>query len=136
MKRVLKKITASLMSGLMLFSSTYAVLGSTSAANNEVQPRGTYHVYGDVNNDGRVNSTDAVIISHCLVEFKNVTGGATRMPLEYAEAQMGKYPLPVPQAADVDGDNYITDEDIQCIKNYVLQIYDEAGRCGQLFFIN
>lgn len=35
MKKVLKRITASLMSGLMLFGSTYSVLGSVSAASNE-----------------------------------------------------------------------------------------------------
>lgn len=133
MKEVLKRVTASLMSGLMLCSSTCVVAG---AASNEVQPRGMWAVYGDVNNDGKIDLYDVICIEQCLTEFKNSTAGATRMPMEYAKQQIGEFYLPVPQAADIDGDGYITDKDNQMIGYYILDVYEKAGRCGQPFYIN
>ncbi|MDE5834588.1 MAG: hypothetical protein K2H26_03605, partial [Ruminococcus sp.] len=94
----------------MMFGSTYTAVGSVSATNNEIQPRG-YHVYGDVDDDGLVDIRDAVRIAQCLTEFGNATAGATRMPLEYAKMKIGEFYLEIPQAADIDGDGYITRDD-------------------------
>ena len=66
-----KRITASLISGLMLFGSTYSVLGSISSASNEIQPRGIYHVYGDVNNDGLISLIDLVTINKTIQKFND-----------------------------------------------------------------
>ncbi|MDE5935858.1 MAG: dockerin type I repeat-containing protein [Ruminococcus sp.] len=138
MKRVLKKITPSLMSGLMLFSSTYAVVGSANATDNEVQPRGMWAMYGDVNNDGRIDMSDAVCIIQAVKKFEQLTG-SLRLPLEYAVARPSVYFVGegdyVPQAADLDGDNYITENDSLMIQKYCLELPD-IGRCGQPFFIN
>lgn len=135
MKKVLKKITASLMSGLMLCSSTYVVAG---AANNEVQPRGNWYIYGDVNNNGRIDMSDAVCILQAVSKFENLTG-SSKLPLEYAIARPSVYFVGegdyVPQAADLDGDNYITEDDSLMIQRYCLELPD-IGRCGQPFFIN
>ena len=111
MKKVLKRITASLISGLMLFGSTYSVLGSISSASNEIQPRGIYHVYGDVNNDGLISLIDLVTINKTIQKFNDLTG-SSELPLEFAIARPEVYYLTIPQAADVDGDNYITENDI------------------------
>lgn len=132
MKKVLKRITASLMSGLMLFGSTYSVLGSVSAASNEIQPRGTYHVYGDVNNDGLISLIDLVTINKTIQKFNDLTGSSW-LPLEYAIARPEVYYLTIPQAADVDG--YITNDDVRLISQY----YSGASsgiRCGQPFYID
>ncbi len=134
MKKVLKKVTASLMSGLVLFGSIYSVLGSASAVNNEVQPKGNWYVYGDVNNDGKIDIIDASCVIEAVNKFEDLTGDS-RLPLSYAVARPEVYYLTVPQAADVDGDNYITENDIRMIQNYSLSGFD-GGRCGQPFYIN
>jgi len=135
MKKTIKRVTASLTAMLMLFGSTYTAIGSASATNNEIQLR-KRHLYGDVNNDSVIDMRDAVRVAQCLTEFGNATEGATRMPLEYAEAKIGEFFLEVPQAADIDGDGYITRDDQQFIQYYEIKSYDKAGRCGQPFYIN
>ncbi len=135
MKKVLKRITASLISGLMLFGSTYSVLGSISSASNEIQPRGIYHVYGDVNNDGLISLIDLVTINKTIQKFNDLTG-SSELPLEFAIARPEVYYLTIPQAADVDGDNYITENDIRMITYYCNGISNNFGRCGQHFYIN
>lgn len=135
MKKVLKRITASLISGLMLFGSTYSVLGSISSASNEIQSRGTYHVYGDVNNDGLISLIDLVTINKAIQKFNDLTG-SSELPLEYAIARPTAYFDEInyiPQAADVDG--YITNDDVRLISQY----YSGASsgiRCGQPFYID
>lgn len=138
MKKVLKKMAVSLTAILMAVSSTYAALGSVSATNNEVQPRGVWSVYGDVNNDGRINIADAACIYQAFRTFEELTGDA-RLPLSYAIARPEVYfgtTYIVPQAADIDGDGYITEADEKCIQYYVARDYNNAGRCGEAFFIN
>lgn len=135
MKKTLRKVTASLTAMLMLFGSTYTAVGSASASDDRTIPTGR-HIYGDVNNDEKVDIRDAVLIAQCLTEFKNETQGATRMPMEYAMAQIGEFSLIVPQAADIDGDGYITRDDQTFIEYYEIKSYDKAGRCGQPFFIS
>lgn len=138
MKKTFKKITASLTAMLMMFGSTYTALGSVSATNNEIQPR-HYHVYGDVNDDGKININDAVNIAQFIALYKNKHGVGSLISVEDAidyRADNGEYYLPVPQAADVDGDGFITEADQICIQNYVAHNYDKAGRCNQLFYIN
>jgi len=135
MKKVLKKITVSLAAMLMAVSSTSAVLGSASAADN-VQPRGTWAMYGDVNNDGSIDIADAACIIEAYGIFENLTGDS-RLPLSYAVARPEVYfgTQSVPQAADVDGDGYITVDDKNCISYYVARDYSKSGRCGQTFYI-
>lgn len=135
MKKIFKKMTVSLMSALMLCSSTYMVSGSASAANNDIEPRGTYHVYGDVNEDGSVNIADAACIMQFIGSYKNENGN-NPISLANAVKYNGKYALTVPQAADIDGDGFITEADHICIQYYVAGSHDKAGRCGQLFYIN
>lgn len=135
MKKTLRKVTASLTAMLMLFGSTYTAVGSASASDDRTIPKG-WHVYGDVNNDEKVDIRDAVLIAQCLTEFKNETQGATRIPMEYAMMQKGEFYLIVPQAADIDGDGYITRDDQTFIEYYEIKSYDKAGRCGQPFFIS
>lgn len=135
MKKFLKKITVSLMSALMLFSSTYATLGSVSATDNDIQPRGNWYVYGDVNNDGDINVVDVVAVGLAISKFQELTGDSI-LPLSYAVARPEVYGLKVPYAADIDGNNYITENDRQMLMFYVGMMHDKAGRCGQPFFIN
>ncbi|MDE5936475.1 MAG: hypothetical protein K2G83_03610 [Ruminococcus sp.] len=137
MKRVLKKITASLMSGLMLFSSTYAVVGSASATSKEVQPR-TWYIYGDVDNNGKIDVLDVISVNKAVKTFNDLTG-SSELPLEFAVARPSVYfgnQNDVPQAADIDGDGYITKQDSEMIMKCIVGLEDEAGRCGQPFFIN
>lgn len=138
MKKILKKITVSLMSALMLFSSTYVTLGSVSATDNDIQPRGNWYVYGDVNNDGEIDIIDVISTNQAIAKFKDLTG-SSRLPLEYAVARPAVYFRNedyIPQAVDIDGDGYITKDDSEMIMCYIVERYDEAGRCGQPFFIN
>lgn len=138
MKKVLKKVTVSLISGLMLFGSTYTAIGSASATDNEVQSRGNWYVYGDINNDGNISWLDISYITEAINIFENLTGDS-RLPLNYAVTRPTVYfgeIENVPQAADVDGDGYITDEDAQMILCYTIKLNDQAGRCGQPFYIN
>ena len=134
MKKFLKKITVSLMSALMLFSSTYATLGSVSATDNDIQPRGNWYVYGDVNNDGDINVVDVVAVGLAISKFQELTGDSI-LPLSYAIAKPEVYYLKVPQAADVDGDGYITNDDVRMISYYCHGI-SNSGRCGQTFYVD
>ena len=134
MKRIFKKMTVSLLSALMM-CSTYAVSGSVNAANNDIEPRGTYHVYGDVNEDGDVDICDATCIAQFLGSYKNQNGNGL-ISIADAVKYNGKYALTVPQAADVDGDGFITEADQICIQYYEAGAYDRIGRCGQLFYIS
>lgn len=138
MKKTFKKITASLTAMLMMFGSTYTAVGSVSATNNEIQPR-AYHVYGDVFDDGGIDASDGVRIAQFITVYKNKHGVShlisVQDAIDYREKK-GDYYLPVPQAADIDGDGFITDADQICVQNYIVRNYDKAGRCGQLFFIN
>ncbi len=138
MKRITKKITACFVSAFMLCAGTCAAFISASAANDAIQPRGEYHVYGDVNDDGKINIADAVLVSKAVGNFENLTGD-TKLPVSYAIAKPAVYfgeGYYVPQAADVDGDRYITKDDATMIQKYIVSLYDEAGRCGQTFYIN
>ena len=137
MKKVLKRVTASLMSGLMLFGSTYVVASSVSAVSNEIQPRGMWAVYGDVNNDGNISGLDISYVTEAINIFENLTGDS-RLPLSYAVARPTVYfgeIESVPQAADIDGDGYITDNDVRMISLYCVND-SYGGRCGQPFYIN
>ena len=135
MKKILKKMTVSLTATLMLCGSTYVTLGSVSATDNDIQPRGTYHVYGDVNNDGEVDPIDVSNVVESVLKFENLTGDS-RLPLSYAVARPEVYYLKVPQAADVDGDGYITNDDVRMISYYSHGFSNNVGRCGQTFYIN
>lgn len=138
MKKTIKRVTASLTAMLMMFGSTYTAVGSVSATNNEIQPR-NYHVYGDVNDDGNINASDAVNIAQFITVYKNKHGVSSLISVEDAidyREDKGEYYLPVPYAADVDGDGFITEADYICIQYYGINVYDKIGRCGQLFYIN
>ncbi|MDE5793012.1 MAG: dockerin type I repeat-containing protein [Oscillospiraceae bacterium] len=116
MKRIAKKITACFVSAFMLCAGTCASFISASAANDAIQPRGGYHRYGDVNDDGAINIADVVCVSNAL---KNGY---------FAQGQC-------PQAADVNDDGIITGADATMIQNYVLSKGD-TGRCGEIFYLN
>ena len=136
MKKTIKRVTASLTAMLMMFGSTYTAVGSVSATNNEIQPRNS-HVYGDVNDDSLINISDAVNILQFISAYKKEKYEviSVEAALRYREKK-GDYYLKVPQAADVDGDGYITDADAICIQSFEAKLYDKIGRCGQLFYIN
>lgn len=135
MRKTFRKITASLTAMLMMFGSTYTVVGSASAADNDLHG---WHIYGDVNGDDFVSLSDAVLVSQFIMIYKNVhnhTLISVKDALNYRKED-GEYYLPVPQAADIDGEGYITDADQIYMQNYMINNYDKAGRCGQSFFIN
>ncbi|MDE5620359.1 MAG: dockerin type I repeat-containing protein [Ruminococcus sp.] len=138
MKKTLKKVTISLTAMLMMFGSTCTAVGSASATDDEIQSKGTWYVYGDVNNDGMISLIDLVSVNKAIQKFNELTGSSS-LPLEYAVARPAVYfgsENYVPQAADIDGDGYITDNDSSLLLYYIAERYDEAGRCGQPFFIN
>lgn len=135
MKKTFKKVTASLTAMLMMFGSTYTAVGSASAADDDLVG---WHVYGDVDNNGVIDIRDAVLVAQFITVYKNSHNHTLILvedALDYRKDE-DEYYLPVPQAADIDGDGYITDADQICIQNYVAKNYDKAGRCGQPFFIN
>ncbi len=140
MKKIIKRVTASLTAMLMIFGSTYTAVGSVSATNNEIQPR-KWHIYGDVYDDGDIDMGDAVRIAQFITVYKNKHGVSSLISVQDAldykfNKNDNEYYLPVPQAADVDGDGFITEADHICIQYYVLGSYDKVGRCGQPFYIN
>lgn len=74
----------------------------------------TYFPYGDVNMDGEINVSDSTLINGYV---RGITGyNLTKQQLILA---------------DCDGDGEITSADATCIQCYVIQLMDEAGRCGQ-----
>ena len=133
MKKTIKRVTASLTAMLMMFGSTYTAVGSASATNNE-KPR--HYLYGDVDYNGVIDINDAVSIAQFRAAYKNETQIYGIISVEDAIEYKGKYSLTVPQAADVDGDGYITEADQICIQNYEAKNYDKIGRCGQPFLID
>lgn len=137
MKKTIKKVTVSLTTMLMLFGSTYTAVGSASATSDEIQPR-TWYVYGDIDNSGEIDILDVISINKAIKNFKDLTG-SSELPLEFAVARPTVYfgeGESVPQAADIDGDGYITQTDSEMIMCYIVERNGEAGRCGQPFFIN
>lgn len=134
MKKVFKKVTTTLTAMLMVFGSTFTFAKSVSAANNEMKAKKLY-IYGDVDDDRDIDINDAIFISQFMVSYKKENGNKI-IPVEEAVKYTGKYRLTVPQAADVDGDGYITEADSICIQYYEAQAYDKTGRCGQTFYIN
>ncbi|MDE5558199.1 MAG: hypothetical protein K2J32_11020 [Ruminococcus sp.] len=134
MKKTIKRVTASLTAMLMMFGSTYTAVGSVSATNNEIQSRKSY-MYGDVHGNGSVDLNDAVLIAQFITVYKKGNNGSI-ISVEDAIEYKGEYCLPVPQAADVDGDGYITDADAICVQSYVIGDSKNAGRCGESFDID
>lgn len=136
-KRMLKTVAAS----LSILSITTATIVPVSAAN--IQPRGNYYVYGDVDNDGKIDIPDASIVLSAVSKFTSLTGDEN-LPTSYAIARPSVYfpdiDNPVPQAADVNGDGFINQADAEDILSYyakkaagVLDQYN--GRCGTPFYI-
>lgn len=74
----------------------------------------TYFPYGDVNMDGEINVSDSTLIN------------------DYVRGTTG-YNLTKQQLilADCDDDGEITSADATCIQCYIVNLMDEAGRCGQ-----
>lgn len=75
---------------------------------------------------------------HCtgISRYENLTGDP-KLPLNYAVARPSIYFDLVnfaPQAADVNDDGYISQEDAQMIQNFLVCI-NNTGRCGQHFYI-
>lgn len=134
MKKLLKRLTVSLAALTLTVGSTCTAFLSVNAANNEVQPRAWY-VYGDVNNDGSVDIADAAAIIQFIGSFKSEHGN-NPISVEKALKYDCKYSLDVPQAADIDGDGFITEADHICIQYYEAGVYDKIGRCGQPFYIS
>lgn len=74
----------------------------------------TYFPYGDVNMDGEINVLDSTLINGYV---RGTTGyNLTKQQLILA---------------DCDGDGEITSADATCIQCYIINLMDEAGRCGQ-----
>jgi len=132
MKKTFKAITAVFSAALMLSGTCISV----SAQN--VQPRGNWYMYGDVNNDGSINIADVVLINKAVHIFDELTGDV-KLPVNYAVSKPAVYfpsvETPVPQAADVDGDGFITTEDSAMIQRAIIHL-DDIGRCGQPFYVN
>ncbi|MDE6707960.1 MAG: dockerin type I repeat-containing protein [Oscillospiraceae bacterium] len=124
MKRIAKKITACFVSAFMLCAGTCAAFISASAANDAIQSRLASHRYGDVNDDGAINIADVV----CVLNALN-NSGKTKLSISDAAVY-----LTCPQAADVNGDGSITNDDATMIQNYILS-QNNTGRCGQIFYI-
>lgn len=136
-KRILKTVAAS----LSIFAFAAATIVPVSAAN--VQPRGNYYVYGDVDNDGKIMVEDASIVLSAVAKFTSLTGDEN-LPISYANARPSVYfpniDNPVPQTADVNGDGFINQADAEDILSYyakrsagVLDQYN--GRCGTPFYV-
>ncbi|WP_295219579.1 hypothetical protein [Ruminococcus sp.] len=138
-KRMLKTVAAS----LSILSIATATIVPASAANDNIQPRGNYYVYGDVDNDGQIDIQDANIVLSAVSKFTSLTGDEN-LPTSYAIARPSVYfpniDNPVPQTADVNGDRFINQADAEDILSYyakkaagVLDQYN--GRCGTPFYV-
>ena len=145
----MKKITKSIIAALSASSMLAASFPITANANEEtIQPRGSYHVYGDINNDGIITGSDATLTWAASTTFERLTGDPN-LPLEYAIARPEVYfsglETPVPQAADVNGDGIINQDDAnEILRYYTLlssgngnppdpSVYN--GKCGKVFYI-
>lgn len=132
MKKIAYKILSAFLSAVTLVSTTCF---SVSAETN-IQPRGSWYLYGDVDNNGNIEIADAVCIVQAYTRYENLTGDP-KLPLNYAVARPSIYFDLVnfaPQAADVNDDGYISQEDAQMIQNFLVCI-NNTGRCGQYFYI-
>lgn len=145
MKKITKNIIAALSASSMLAAS-FPI--TASASQEKIQPKGSYHVYGDINNDGIIIGSDATYTLMAVKIFEGLTG-SQNLPLEYAIARPAVYfpdvKNPVPQAADVNGDGIINQADADEILLYYTllsggngtppdtSVYN--GKCGQVFFI-
>ncbi len=136
-KRMLKAVAAS----LSAFAIAVAAIVPVSAAN--IQPRGNYYVYGDVNNDGQIAVEDASIVLSAIANFTSLTGD-NNLPISYANARPSVYfpniDNPVPQTADVNGDGFINKADAEDILSYyskhAVGIPDQYdGLCGTPFYV-
>ncbi|MDE5916847.1 MAG: dockerin type I repeat-containing protein [Oscillospiraceae bacterium] len=132
MKKTFKAITAVFSAVLMLSGTCMSV----SAEN--VQPRGSWYMYGDVNNDGSINMSDVVLVNKAVNIYDELTGDV-KLPVSYAVSRPAVYfptvATPVPQAADVNGDGFISTEDSAMIQRAIVHL-DDTGRCGQPFYVN
>ncbi len=140
MKKLFQKLTASFVSALMLCSGTYV---TTEAADVTDSGLKGWHIYGNVDDNEIIDICDAVLVSQFMTVYKNKHGNnhiSVEAALAYREEALEddsiEYYLPIPQAADIDGDGYITEADTICIQNYIANNYDKAKRCGQPFYIN
>ena len=140
MKKFLRSILTTLSIGAIFTASQPLAV---NAAKENIQPRGSYHVYGDIDNDGKILASDASTVLRAVSIFENLTGSRD-LPLEYAIARPSVYfdyvKNPVPQAADTNGDGIINDVDAQDVLRYYTYLssgstsgYD--GNCGKPFYI-
>lgn len=134
MKKTFYKVTSIFLSAATLVSATCF---NVSAYTN-IQPRGSYHYYGDVNNDGLINLADDIYLNSAYGKYEQLTGDS-KLPVSYAVARPSVYfekvETPVPQAADINGDGYISQEDSEMLLRYLIRV-DNTGRCGQSFYID
>lgn len=133
MKKITYKVLSALLSTVTLVS---AACFNVNAETN-IQPRGSWYLYGDVDNSGNIEIADAEYVMQAYTRYENLTGDS-KLPLSYAVARPSVYFDLVnfaPQAADVNDDGYISQEDAQLIQNFLACLKD-TGRCGQPFFIN
>ena len=140
MKKIIRSIFTTLSIGAIFTASLPLAV---NAAEETIQPRGSYHVYGDINNDGIIIGSDATMVLNAVTTFEKFTGSRD-LPLEYAIARpsiyFGNIQNPVPQAADTNGDAIINDVDAQDILNYYTYLSSGNtsgynGNCGKTFFI-
>lgn len=140
MKKTSKRIVSAL-SVCSMFMVSLPLSISTTA--ESIQPRGSYHVYGDVDNSGKVTAYDASLALTASSIFKDLTG-SKNLPLEYAIARPSVYfkdePNVVPQAADTNGDGIINDVDANDILSYYAYLAgggnsSYTGNCGKVFYI-
>lgn len=140
MKKITKTIAATI-SACAILSASLPV--STSAAEESIQPRGSYHLYGDVNNNGYIDSVDATLVLRANRIFSELTGDSG-LPLSYAVARPSIYfegiENPVPKAADTNGDGIINEDDANDIMRYYSlassdKLSEYNGKCGTPFYI-
>jgi len=133
MKRKFIKLITGLASAIALISAV-----SFNAGAENIQPRGSWHVYGDVNNDGKIDVIDIININKAVNKYRELTG-EEKLPMRIAVARPAIYfentNNPVPQAADVNGDGYISEDDASMILKYLISLED-TGRCGEHFYIS
>lgn len=141
MKKVMLKIVAA---SLSVLSIATAAIVPASATSDNIQPRGRYYVYGDVNNDGYIDALDASQTLSASSKFSSFTGDEN-LPVSYAVAKPSVYfpnvSDPAPAAADVNGDGVINKADADEILEYYAfastgQLNKYTGKCGKSFFAN
>ncbi len=132
MKRKFIKLITGLASATALISAV-----SFNAGAENVQPRGSWYVYGDVNNDGKIDVIDIININKAVNKYRELTG-EEKLPMRIAVARPAIYfentNNPVPQAADVNGD--VSSEDSDMVLRYVAEQREDIGKCGEHFYIS